>query len=95
MNSHATVALSYAERNAPWLRLARRFLARRLPRRFGGVSRTGTRGDSQSAQFHGHVIGPSIGGPIRAHVNLRAVFFVIASLLLGCAGLNRWTRGES
>jgi len=49
-----------------------------------------TLGYLQSAQFSGQVIGPLIGGQIGAHVGLRAVFFVTASLLLVCAGLNRW-----
>jgi len=51
-----------------------------------------TLGYLQSAQFSGQVIGPLIGGQIGAHVGLRAVFFVTASLLLVCAGLNRWAR---
>jgi MFS family permease len=51
-----------------------------------------TLGYLQSAQFSGQVIGPLIGGQVGAHVGLRAVFFVTASLLLVCAGLNRWAR---
>ena len=51
-----------------------------------------TLGYLQSVQFSGQVIGPLIGGQIGAHVGLRAVFFVTASLLLVCAGLNRWAR---
>lgn len=51
-----------------------------------------TLGYLQSAQFSGQVIGPLIGGQIGAHIGLRAVFFVTASLLLVCAGLNRWAR---
>jgi DHA1 family multidrug resistance protein-like MFS transporter len=54
-----------------------------------------TLGYLQSAQFSGQVIGPLIGGQIGAHVSLRAVFFVTSSLLLVCAGLNRWMRGAS
>jgi DHA1 family multidrug resistance protein-like MFS transporter len=54
-----------------------------------------TLGYLQSAQFSGQVIGPLIGGQIGAHVGLRAVFFVTASLLLVCAGLNRWARGAA
>jgi MFS transporter, DHA1 family, multidrug resistance protein len=53
-----------------------------------------TLGYLQSAQFSGQVIGPLIGGQIGAHFSLRAVFFVTASLLLVCAGLNRWARGK-
>jgi MFS family permease len=53
-----------------------------------------TLGYLQSAQFSGQVIGPLIGGAIGAHVGLRAVFFVTASLLLICAGLNRWARAQ-
>jgi DHA1 family multidrug resistance protein-like MFS transporter len=53
-----------------------------------------TLGYLQSAQFSGQVIGPLIGGQIGAHFSLRAVFFVTASLLLVCAGLNRWARAK-
>jgi MFS family permease len=53
-----------------------------------------TLGYLQSAQFSGQVIGPLIGGQIGAHFSLRAVFFVTASLLLACAGLNRWARAK-
>jgi MFS family permease len=54
-----------------------------------------TLGYLQSAQFSGQVIGPLIGGQIGAHVGLRAVFFVTATLLMGCAGLNRWARAHT
>lgn len=54
-----------------------------------------TLGYLQSAQFSGQVVGPLIGGFIGAHVGLHEVFFVTGSLLILCAGLNRWasTRG--
>ncbi|AKJ70143.2 MFS transporter [Pandoraea thiooxydans] len=51
-----------------------------------------TLGYLQSSQFTGQVVGPLIGGQIGARVGLHDVFFVTASLLVLCAGLNHWAR---
>ena len=48
----------------------------------------------QSAQFTGQVVGPLIGGVIGVHLGLPAVFFVTGALLVCCAGLNQWIRGN-
>jgi MFS family permease len=49
----------------------------------------------QSAQFSGQVVGPLIGGLIGAHFGLPQVFFVTATLLILCAGLNHRIRPRS
>lgn len=54
-----------------------------------------TLGYLQSAQFTGQVVGPLIGGSIGAHIGLQPVFFVTASLLVLCAGLNQWMRSRA
>ncbi|MDE2286649.1 MAG: MFS transporter [Burkholderiales bacterium] len=51
-----------------------------------------TLGYLQSAQFTGQVVGPLIGGQIGARIGLHDVFFVTASLLVLCAGLDQWAR---
>ncbi len=47
-----------------------------------------TLGYLQSAQFSGQVIGPLLGGQIGAHLGLRQVFLVTATLLVLCALMN-------
>jgi MFS family permease len=53
-----------------------------------------TLGYLQSAQFTGQVVGPLIGGQIGAHMGLQPVFFVTATLLVFCAGMNHWVRSH-
>lgn len=53
-----------------------------------------TLGYLQSAQFSGQVIGPLLGGQIGAHLGLRQVFLVTATLLVLCALMNRSVRSR-
>lgn len=54
-----------------------------------------TLGYLQSSTYAGQVVGPLIGGQVGAWIGLREVFFITATLLLICAGINQMVNRRS